>query len=182
MREQIGKFLLNQKLKKVNRTPLFTSLDNAQKIGILFDATENSNFETIKKLVKQFSGQKTEVKALGYTHRNKKNDQYIGNHQIDFISRKDFNWFYQPTDPVIQQFIDTPFDVLLVLTATDYFPINYISQLSKSKFKTGKSGTCNNQFELIMEVDEKCSFQELSDQTMRYIQMIGNRNPILQAI
>jgi hypothetical protein len=182
MREQIGKFLLNQKLKKVKRSPLFTSLDNAQKIGILFDATENSNFETVKQLVKQFSGQKVEVKALGYTHRNKKNDQYIGNQQIDFISRKDFNWFYQPNDPVIQQFIDTTFDVLLVLTAFDYFPVKYISQLSKSKFKTGKSGTCDNQFELIMELNDKCSFQELSNQTVRYLQMIGNKNQILQAI
>ncbi len=48
------------------------------------------------------------------------------------------NFFYKPVSPVVKNFIDRDFDILIDLHTGNGIPFRYITALSRAKFKIGK--------------------------------------------
>ncbi|NJK86580.1 MAG: hypothetical protein HC906_12035 [Bacteroidales bacterium] len=65
------------------------------------------------------------------------------------------NWYQKPFGDTIDQFIKTPFDILINLSLDESYPIKYILALSASKFKVGKFFKEPNYMDLMIDVEKE---------------------------
>ncbi len=137
IRARIGEYLLDRELKKNKRTPIVCNLKKAKKIGVIFNASLTLNFEIIKNFVKTLS-ENSNVSAIGFIENNSLIDSYLHRKGFGFFTGKDLNLFYRPKGENIESFIKTDFDLLINLSLEKYLPIDYVTSLSKAKFKVGK--------------------------------------------
>lgn len=174
MREKLANYFLQQKLKKETHEGAMYTLKTAKTAGILFDATLPDSLGVVKKLASELASHNIKAQALGYIHKSKREDNYIGDDTYNFISKKDLSFLMQPKTEAAQTFIQTPFNLLFVLSNKRFFAIDYISSLSKASFKTGKANVNNQLFDLMIELKDDKSLDELKTQIMHYLSMLNN--------
>ncbi len=133
----LGRRAVVKKASAAKREVGVFNLENAKKIGILFNATHLVSFEIIKEFVKQISEKDKKISVLGYVHSKKLIDHYLYRKGFNFFTRNDLNWYYKPVSDSVQQFIGEPFDLLINLSLEEYYPVKYILASSKAKFKVG---------------------------------------------
>jgi len=156
----IGRRVLVSKLRGSNRKVQVCNLDNARRVGIIYNATEYISFEIIKDLVKQLSDNAVHVSVLGYVDSKKLIDHYLYRKGFDFFSKNDLNWYYRPVSELAVRFMDEPFDLLLNLSLEDHFPIHYITTLSMASFKAGRYFPVDESLDFMIDIEKE-------NQTMR---------------
>jgi hypothetical protein len=114
------------------------SFDAAKKIGLLYDATDQKNFEIVKEYVKSVRGRQKEILALGYVDKKELPQNQFAQLSLDFFTRKDLNWQRFPQSLEVSNFIKEPFDIVLNLADNSIFPLRYIAAVSKAKFRVGR--------------------------------------------
>lgn len=125
-------------MKKQRRKAYATNIDEAETIGIVFNATHTVNFEIIKELVKELSRNNINVNTLGYVDSDTLIDHYLIRKGFDFFTHKDLNWYYRPIGPKIKEFINQKFDILINLSLEKYLPVDFVIMESRAGFKVGK--------------------------------------------
>ena len=114
------------------------SFDSAKKIGLLYDATEQKDFEIVKEYVKSVRSRQKDVLALGYVDKKELPQNQFAQLGLDFFTRKDLNWQHFPQSLEVANFIKEPFDIVLNLSDNSVFPLRYIAAVSKAKFRVGR--------------------------------------------
>jgi hypothetical protein len=71
---------------------------------------------------------------------------------MDFITRKELNLFFIPEKQMVDKFIHEPFDMLINCTVTQYFPVEYIAQLSMAKCKVGIMYKGESCYDLMIDI------------------------------
>ncbi|MCU4175455.1 DUF6913 domain-containing protein [Carboxylicivirga sp. N1Y90] len=175
IREKIANFQLQRQLKKQPHKAEIYNLQTAQNAGILFDAENPDNLKIVKTLVNELKEFNIKSSALGYIHKAKRDDNYIGDQQYSYACKKDFSFFYQPKKEVISDFINEPYHLLIVLVDKHLFPIDYIGSLSKARFKAGKTGVNNEMFDFMIELKNGVGLEELKTHTLHYLSIINNK-------
>ena len=149
-----GNYSLSQQIKSVRRNKMFLNMDEAKTIGIVFDATENENFELVKKYISYLKDLKKRVKGIGFFNTKNTPAMAYSKLEYDFFCLKDLSWNYIPNNIYVKNFIEDQYDILIDLNLKDSFPLKYISTLSRAKFKVGKSSKWNSSiFDLMLDVD-----------------------------
>lgn len=138
LRTQIGEYFLKRELKNNKRTPLVCNINKAKKVGVIFNASLVLNFEIIKDFVKDLSKKGIHVNAIGYIDNKSLIDSYLHRKGFGFFTGKDLSLFYKPKGEKIEEFVNSDFDLLINLSLEKYLPIDYVTALSKAKFKVGK--------------------------------------------
>jgi len=119
------------------RNKQFVKLGDAKTIGIVFNATDNSTFETIKKFIIQLKEYTTNVHAIGYIDEKfTPNYSYIKT-DIDLFNKKELQQFYKPQSPYIKTFMDDEKDLLIDINFHQKIPLQFIAAGSKAKCKVG---------------------------------------------
>jgi hypothetical protein len=130
-----------QKIKKETGKHRFNrgtvGFDSAKKIGFLFDATDDRNFETMKQYLKDMRGRQKEVHALGYINSRQIPANKFPQYGLNFFCRKDLDWQGIPVNLTISNFIREDFDIVVNLT-NHIFPLTYIAAVSRARFRVGK--------------------------------------------
>lgn len=71
------------------RNKQFVKLDDAKTIGVIFEATDNATFETVKKFIQQLKEYTNNVHAIGYVDdKLTPNYSYIKT-DIDLFNKKE---------------------------------------------------------------------------------------------
>jgi hypothetical protein len=153
LRKKIGYKILRRKMQHLQRQRKVTTLESAQKIGLIFNATETSIFDPIKNFIEYLTNKNIEVFPLGIVNSNTLVDQYLFRKGYYFLTRKQLNWYYKPTDPYVETFINQPFDILIDLSIEQYYPIQYLAGLSKAKFKIGIYSSNNEIHDFMINID-----------------------------
>ncbi len=124
---------LNSELGKTRHQHTSISLDESKTIGILFDATESKQSDAVLKYASKLKKQGKKVQLLGFIHD--KNEI-----ETDFPSfnLKDTTLSYIPKGERVEQFIKEPFDLLINLFFEENLALEYISTLSKARFRIGR--------------------------------------------
>jgi hypothetical protein len=151
----VGTRVLEKKLRNRKRTVAVCTINEAQSIGILYNATEYVSFEIIKELAKKLSQQNTAISILGYVNSKKLIDHYLYRKGFDFFSRNDLNWYYRPVSGVAEAFIGKPFDILIDLSLEICYPIQYIVALSPARFKVGRYSPGDNYLDMMIDTDKE---------------------------
>ncbi len=149
-----GNYVLSKELKNFRREKLFLNLEEAKTVGIIFDATENENFELVKKYIGNLKEQKKKVKAIGFFNLKNSPPMAYSKLEYDFFTLKDLSWNNIPKNIYVKNFIEEQFDILLDLSMKEILPLKYISSLSRARFKVGKSSKWNSSvFDLMLDID-----------------------------
>jgi hypothetical protein len=173
MKEKIGYYLLSKQLKDRSRKQLFLGMKKSKKIGILFDATSYDNYLIIKKLAKHLTQSDKTVHILGYSHTKNKDERYIVDNSNGFICKRDFNWLYKTKDEYTLNFINSSFDILLVISDKAYFPFTYVGHLSNAHFKVSRKYLSDEIFDFMIEFSNKQpTFTEQIEQMLHYLNML----------
>jgi hypothetical protein len=132
-----GEKAIESSLNLPKRDIVVCNIQEAESIGILFNATHQISFEIVKELVKNLTTKKNTIDVLGYVDSKQLIDHYLYRKGFDFFTRKQLNWYYKPEASNVKSFIEKPYDLLLNLSLDEPYPIIYILAFSMAKFKAG---------------------------------------------
>ena len=172
-KQQVGKWVFQRELKANSRTKEVCNLDNAKSIGILYNATTESNIKGIQSFVSYFFDLKKDVKALGYVNSKQLSYFHAPKLQYDFFYKKDLNWYYKPQNYIIDNFIKKEYDILINLCDSSIIPIKYLAASSIAHFKVGIYEENYEIYDLMISLKDDKSLQKLMSEIKHYINLIN---------
>lgn len=147
---EIQKFLNKRVLKKqtkpIKRNPL--SLENAQWIGILFDATSIEHIEATTKYVDQLRKQGKQVRLLGYVNDKSKEIAL----PFPYFSKSEVSLLHIPTGNAVENFMTQTFDILFVLHPKSTPLFEYIATLTDARLKAGPFSAAKDTFDFMVDM------------------------------
>ncbi|HRB38745.1 MAG TPA: hypothetical protein PK134_07575, partial [Bacteroidia bacterium] len=150
------------------------NFSKAKNIGILFDATVEEDFDLVKKYIKFLKDSKKRVRSFGYYNTKEIPAMQYAKLEVDFFTKKQVNWHLKPSDPLITNFTEEEFDILINFTVHQCLPLVYIAALSKAKFKIGKHfPKYEMYYDLLLEVEEGKSLKFFMRNVDVYLNMIN---------
>ncbi|MBL7915776.1 MAG: hypothetical protein JNL49_12090 [Bacteroidia bacterium] len=177
LRTKISDYLLQQDIRKHHRKTAVIPFSNAKNIGILYDATEDKDYELIKNYVRDMRGLSKEVIALGFYNKPELPNTRFMKLGLDFFTRKALNWKMKPNNPIVSNFVNRNFDILICLNLQKSIPLKYISSMTKAQFKIGKyEANSASIFDFMIKVDDPVNLKQLIDQVNHYLNLIRNEN------
>jgi hypothetical protein len=165
---------LTRRLVHFKRTRESHNFQTAKTAGILFTPTDTISFEQIKQFLSYLNGYKLEIYVLGYIDSKIIPESFLFWKGINLFSKKDLNWNLVPKTILASDFIEKPFDLLFNLSLSDYFPVEYIARLSKSKFKIGRFNENNNCYDLMFDLEEDSKLDSYLETIKHYLALINN--------
>ncbi len=140
--------LLKKQLQRLQGPPRKrVNLQKAHAIGILFDATDLENRQTVLQYADKLKKQGKRVRLLGYFDDDTKNENFTFRH----FNRHQFDFFLRPKAQTVQEFMDQNFDILMTLDPEPQLFAEYISTLSKAPLRVGPSTENIYAFDLMIE-------------------------------
>ncbi len=165
---KLSKITLRKALKELDRKVTPCSFSKAQKIGVTFVVNSEEELKQIKEAIKIISKSQAEIVALGYIPHKKPEDYYLSQKGLNFFSNKDTDWLYRPKTEQVKEFMETPFDMLFDLGSAHLYPMQYILELSRAKFKIGWFGE-SEPFDFMMNMKKEQGIAYFCEQAITYL-------------
>lgn len=176
---KIGKRMLQKETATLQRTRDLFNLTTTRTAGILYEASSVEDYELIKKFVGYLKEFGIKTKVIGYFSRKEIPEFTYSKLDYSFFNKKELNWYMKPplsSSSSIEKFIYEEIDVLIDLNIYDYFPLKYISALSKAKFKIGQYSDENKPvYDMMIEADSSKGVKYFLRQVDIYLQMINKK-------
>jgi len=174
--KRLGKYYLRQKLKRLKRKVVTHNLESAKTALILYDATEANEDKLAREFAKRLKEEMIKVDGLGFYNKKGKNVERPKD-ELGYVyfDPTMLNWMRIPSDKQIIKKIAFDYDLLIDLNLENHFPLEYISSLSKAKFKVGSSkSNCAEFCDLTLSLQQEDK-QELMKQILVYLNMINHK-------
>lgn len=175
IQEKLGRFNLNRERKRLNRKVKAFSIDKASTIGVIYNATNRNDAETVKKFVQYLREERKEVLSIGFIDSKDSSDIVKPHLNYIYFDKRDLSKALVPKGNDVTNFINKPYSILIDLNTDDCFPIEYISNLSNAKFKVGSNGSYRDKVcDLVIDTTENNQLEFLIIQVKHYLKMIKN--------
>ncbi len=175
IQEKLGRFSLNREQKKLTRNVKSFSLENASSIGVIYNATNRNDAETIKKFIQYLKEERKEVLSLGFIDSKDSSDIVKPHLNYVFFDRRNLSKQLIPNGSDVVNFMNTSFSILIDLNLKENFPIEYITSLSNAKFKVGANeGYRDLACDLTIDIKQNRSLEYFIIQLKHYLKMIKN--------
>ena len=175
-RTKIAQFFYNRLHKKVKQTKINDfKFENVKSIGIIFDGNNkgiNSLINTISTEFKSKSGV-ISIYELAYNVDDAQKPDQIGIPTV-FFTDEDLNWYGKPKFKDVENFVDTPFDLLINLASNDSWAIKFCTMLSKAKFKVGKLEDNSDVYDFMINSSKDTSTANLYKLILDYLRIINS--------
>lgn len=123
---------INRNVRKVQ----FANLDSAKTVSILYLIDTKINYDLIKDYIKKISDKGISVRSLGFVKNPEDiGRSYFGQSMNNFFSEKHITKMGKIKEVCVQEYINAKDDILINLTPSNNFFIEYVFALSKAKFK-----------------------------------------------
>jgi len=173
----IGSALLKKEVNKIDRNRVVNNLQKARSIGVFFQIIQPESLGIVRDFLDNLIAEKKKVYALAYIEDRKTYDIYKADPSLNIITRKDFNWFNKPVNPIIKSFTQEEFDILINLCLTKSLPVEFVVSLSKAKMKVGKYISDNDSSDIMIDLgDNHNDLNYLIEQLLFYLSVINNRS------
>ena len=170
---KIGQWVFQKDLRTNKRLKEVSSLEAAESIGILYEATDSEQIKKIEPFVKYFFELKKDVKALGYVNQKRLNNCHIPKLNYDFFYLKDLNWYYKPQNYIIENFVKKEYDILINLSDSNCIPIKYLVANSLAHFKIGQFEEGYEIYDLMIKLDKERGTERLMEEIKHYLNLIN---------
>lgn len=179
IRAKLGQLRFQKDLHKVKMKREVVSFDEAVKIGLLYDATDERDYEIVRSYVKTMRGNyKKDILALGFVDKKKLPTSQFAQYGLDFFTRKDLDLRMIPKDPIVNNFITEKFDILINLNSGKCFPLRYISAMSHARFRVGrydrKSMNC---YDMMIQIKGEPGLKTVIEETENFLRQLRSKNP-----
>ncbi len=176
IRLKIGDSILRNRVARTDRKPHYSNIREVKKVGLVWDASKTDDFICLTRFFQKMAELKTEVRILGYFPGKNLPDQYTAVRYLSILKREELNIFYHPVSTETNTFITNNFDVLIDLNFKRLLPLQYISSLSKARFKVGlyESETKNTPFDLMMDLKSPVNIEDYLNHVLHYLEMINS--------
>ena len=129
-----------KKYMATNRPPSPTSrkttnLESAKSVGILFDATDPKNRQTVADFAAQLARLGKKVRLLGFVNLPEK--QVPTDLPFVHFNKKTVNWYGRPVSEKAEVFCKEKFDLLLCLFSGENRPLEWLAARSSARMKAG---------------------------------------------
>lgn len=172
-RKSTGKAVLRKlHAKRVRRKKVF-NFKTAQKIGIVFDATNPNHFNAVYGFYKDLLADRKEVFMLGFVDGTEIPEKYLFKKNLYIFTRKDVNWVYKPKNTDAIRFINKEFDILIDLTLEYYFLLDYILTLSLARFKVGRFHDERKCYDMMIYMKDGLTIEYFINQIKHYLERIN---------
>ena len=176
IKQKLGQWVFKRELKTNKRIKSVCNLDDANSVGILYDATLEDHIKIIQPFVSYFFDLKKDVKALGYVNAKELSYCHIPKLQYDFFYKKDLNWYYKPQNYIVDNFIKKEYDILINLCDSSIIPIKYLVASSIAHFKIGIYEEDYEIYDLMISLKEDKSLGKLMHEIKHYINLINKKD------
>jgi hypothetical protein len=152
------------------------NLSDAKTIGIVYDASEEDKYSVVSDFVRYFQNNQKTVKALGFVNYNRLPHYCFPKLSYDYFTKRDLNWYFKPSTSRVKDFMNEEFDIVIDLCMHDCFPLNYVSGLSKAKFKVGRYGEKNSAiYDFMLNMNTTITLNDYMKEVIHYLSII-NKN------
>ncbi len=150
----------NSKTNAHNRT---------RKIGFVVDGRNESNLKTIQSYVKLLQDRRKDISLIFLT-------DHAEPEKVSFqaFNKKSFTWYRIPKAPVLIDFIDSAFDMLICINMERIPELNAIVDLSHAKFKVGVTSDESELYNLTLVPTREKTWEEyigMMEKTIRQLSM-----------
>lgn len=162
--------MLKQRLKqsKIERTSI--RFEKAKRIGILFDTTNLDNQVFVENYVQMLRKGGKQVSLLAYVDDNQEHN----NLPFKYYNQKHLSWDGRPNSPDVNQFMETPFDILLSLHIHDVQSLEYISALSNAHMRVGKYDDSKiDSYDLMIDNAKNDNLKHFIQQVDKHLKIMG---------
>ena len=174
-RTKIAQYFYNRLQKKVQRSKVDDfKFENVKSIGILFDSNSKDINSLINKISTEFKSKSgvISINELAYNVDDDKKPEQIGIPTVYFTD-DDLNWYGKPKFKDVENFLNTPFDLLINLAENNTWPIKFCTMLSQAKFKVGMLDENTNVYDFMIETNSKTSSNDLHKLILDYLRIIN---------
>ena len=147
LRNKAYNYFLKQSLSQSRVMRLSTNLEEADTVGILFNAFDESQIQLVLNYANRLSANGKSVSLLGYYDSK----EPVEHDDFPHFNKKNIDWANRPTGERVTQFMTQSFDLLLNLSGKTNPPFDYIMALSKASFRVGPSTKNTDSCDLIID-------------------------------
>ena len=167
------------KLRKLERSmvrkKMVHNLESARSVGIVCYATSNDDLDSAIKFAHFLNEKQILTSITVFCPLKEIPQSFLLRKNVKVFTKKELNWYFRPKQPVIEEFINNDFDILIDLSLNEIFPLRWISTLSKAKFKVGSLGYYGNPNDLTISLKNEKNEEYLISQIKHYLNLINNR-------
>jgi len=171
-----GRYILRKKTDNVKRKKFKGNLSDVKLIGIVWDATRTSDFQYLSQFHQKMQERGVEVRIIGFYPNKILPDRLTAIRYLSCMKKNDLNFFYLPVSEEAENFIKTPFDVLIDINFNDVLPLQYITAMSVASLKIGLFNEGNNSYlyDMMFDMDKNSRVSDYFEYILYYLEMINN--------
>ncbi len=169
-----SRFILEQQFKRINRHKKFNNLRNAHKIAIVWDGSNIADFKAITDFFQEMQKRNIQVDVVCYYPKTVLPDEYTLIRYLTCIKQSDLNFLLIPKSDDIDEFINTPYEILIDINNNNYFPVKYVTVMSRAQFKVGaESSTYRDKLDMTIKMTKEYDPAYYLQQVKYYLEMIN---------
>lgn len=162
-KRQLDKGLVGQRIRAAERTKKFVNLDSARTAGIVWTDHDRKAFERLTELLDQRQIKWTDLCFV---------DDKTAEKNVHQINKKDFCSHALPKNAVVEDFVNTEFDLLIDISLSPSVCAQAVRGLSRASCKVGWSDATPDFFDLRIDVRKRPEPAFLVEQLTHYLNEI----------
>ena len=166
--EKYAKRKLLRKAKLLKRIPELPNFKTFKKVGVIWQPDQKNAFLFLQDYI---SKKKIIFRSLCVFEEN---SEIVVD--ANSLTPKDLNWMRFPKPGKINGFTEMDFDLLLNLALVQNITLDYITLITRAKFKTGWSPDENNFFDLNINISQNRDSLYLAKQQIFYLRQLNKTN------
>lgn len=177
LRLRAGRMILRRQTASVRRLKPGFDMERVKKIGILWDASIENDFQYLASLNRQMADMGKSVEVLAWIPGKSVPDRLTGLTYMKFLKKDDLNWAYIPDSQDSREFIETRFDLLIDINPSSLFCLEYMASLSTAPMKVGPDHAidpANAPYDLMIQAGKPFSTALFLQQAVHYLSLISN--------
>jgi hypothetical protein len=172
--ENIGYRILNKRFKKLSRDKSVQDFESASYAIIIFDTLLPDSLNPIKEFTSFLHQFEIRTTILGLVAQKETPQEMLLWSNVEFINQKDTNWHGGPKGAIANSFFSKEPDLLFVINFKENLTIEYLTQLSRAKFKVGCYTENQNDLDfMINPAKSQCDVNYFIEQVKHYIELLN---------
>ena len=176
LKYKYGHFVLSNKKKKIKRKRGIYNFNTANTCGVVFNATTQEAFEKARAFVDFLKSKSIKVSAIGFVNSKEVKDFYRETIHYKYFSRKNTNWYGKPKNTNVDEFINKNFDLLIDLSLSNDYPLEYIAAMSIAKFKVGRFTSEQGDYDFMINISKNKTHDFLIEQIAHYLTILNKKD------
>ena len=182
LRTRVGNYLLDKEVTKSKQERTILSMRDARSIGIVFNCENAEEMDLVVKYDNYLKELGKTVKAIGYISVKEPSVNVVWWPAQHYITRKEINWAYKPSEEYISSFVKEPFDMLIDMNITGRLPLMFVTASSKAKCKVGRYNEKYLRiYDVMIEADETKTLKYFLRNVDTYMEMLNKGSNVQTA-